>query len=663
MLAGALVLVITFLAPVGMVPTAAAQPGGESHAQGFTSGLPVPPVAAHGSVVPPSSGALPSRPRSSDDGGRVPSPNPSQGPSRGAADRASADPFATFDEELAAAGRDYDGFIVVLAEPTLLDQIRSLLTRGRPVDVIARGAERVVNAGGEVTADLEGLLTAVVADLTPEEARALIADPAVRWVSPNALVSLDARRVAVTSSHTFNDFFLWGPAVLDSRSSDWLALGGISYATYVGVRDRTYRYSSDGAGVDVFVVDSGVKASHPDLSGRVVAATEYPAIAGSSFPAGYFRADTLSGPDPVLGDDDCNGHGTHVAATIAGSYLGVARSARIVPVKVFPSCSRSAPFSTIIAGLDWIREKITAAPDRPYVVNMSLGGPATSVLDAAVEALIDLPVDGGVGVTVVVAAGNDNISASLVSPARVADAITVGALGNAECANIDCTAIFLYHNERAGYSNHGSAVDIMAPGSVTFSACVTPNAQGVDEGGNPATSACQTVTVDGVAIPVTPLNGTSMAAPHVAGLAARIVGDRFAADGTILTPAQVWATIQSSALTGVLDETYVSLVGSPNLTLNSLGIEPLPTDLQLPAVIACFGSSGPSSQLISGGVAPLSWSVTAGELPSTLAMSSVGRLTGSAGLSSGSVTLQVTDVFGRSVSRSFLTTSLPLGCP
>lgn len=658
MLAGSLVLVATLLVPMSAVSTAAAEP----RVQGIDVGPPTPSDATRRAMVPSPSGDLPLRPRTGDDGSQGPAEDPAQGPPRGAAERASADPYATFDEELAAAGSDYDGFIVVLAEPTLLDQIRSLLTLGRPVDVIARGARRVADAGGEVTADLEGLLTAVVADLTPAEARALIVDPAVRWVSPNALVTLDARRVAVTSSHTFTDFFLWGLAVLDSRSSAWLDPDDVAYLTYAGVRDRSYRYSSDGAGVDVFVVDSGVKASHPDLSGRVVAAAEYPAIAGSSFSAGYFRANTLSGPDPVLGDDDCNGHGTHVAATVGGSYLGVARSARIVPVKVFPGCGRSAPFSTIIEGLDWIREKVTAAPDRPYVVNMSLGGGANSALDAAVEALIDLPVDGGVGVTVVVAAGNDNISASLVSPARVADAITVGALGNAEAATGDCSGICFYHGERAGYSNHGSTVDIMAPGSVTFSACVTPNAQGGTEAA-PATSDCQTVTVDGVAIPVTPLNGTSMAAPHVAGLAARIVGDRFAADGTILTPAQVWSAIQSSALPDVLDETYVSLVGSPDLTLNSLGVEPLPTDLQLPAVVACFGSSGPSSQLISGGVAPLSWSVTAGALPPTLELSSAGRLTGSASLTSGSVTLQVTDVFGRSVSRVFLTTSLPLGCP
>ncbi|WP_203337175.1 S8 family peptidase [Nocardioides limicola] len=172
------------------------------------------------------------------------------------------------------------------------------------------------------------------------------------------------------------------------------------------------------------------------------------------------------------GTSDCNGHGTHVAGTVGGSTYGVAKSVTIVPVRVL-NCQGSGTNAGVIAGVDWV----TAHHDgRPAVANMSLGGGASSALDTAVTNSIQS------GVTYVVAAGNDNRNACNYSPARVAAALTVGATTSSDA--------------RASYSNYGSCLDIFAPGSSITSAWHT------------STTATNTIS------------GTSMAAPHVAGVAA-----------------------------------------------------------------------------------------------------------------------------------------------
>lgn len=171
------------------------------------------------------------------------------------------------------------------------------------------------------------------------------------------------------------------------------------------------------------------------------------------------------------GSEDCNGHGTHVAGTIGGKTYGVAKSVTLVPVRVL-DCNGSGTMSGVIAGVSWI----TTNAALPAVANMSLGGSASQSLDDAVSASISK------GITYVVAAGNENQDACNVSPARIKAAITVGATDR--------------YDNRASFSNYGSCVDVFAPGDGIKSAYHT---------GDSATAT---------------MSGTSMAAPHVAGVVA-----------------------------------------------------------------------------------------------------------------------------------------------
>lgn len=197
---------------------------------------------------------------------------------------------------------------------------------------------------------------------------------------------------------------------------------------------------------------------------------------------------------------DCNGHGTHVAGISAGSNFGVAKTATLIPVRVL-GCNGSGTYSGVIAGLDWIAANHPAGV--PAVVNMSLSGPASSSLDTAVNNLISR------GITVVVAAGNAAADACSYSPARVSAAITVAATSS--------------DDSRANYSNFGSCVDLFAPGTSITSAW--------NNG----------VTGSAVA------SGTSMAAPHVAGVIAR-----FLYLNPTATPAQVVSSLSQSATADVV---------------------------------------------------------------------------------------------------------------
>ena len=192
------------------------------------------------------------------------------------------------------------------------------------------------------------------------------------------------------------------------------------------------------------------------------------------------------------GVNDCNGHGTHVAGTIGGTIHGIAKDVTIHPVRVF-GCGNSTPLSTIIAGMNWV----AANQILPAVVNMSLGSGANTSVDAAAQALHNG------GATVVVAAGNSNADACGFSPARVPDMITVGSTTNTDT--------------RSSFSNWGTCLDWFAPGSNITSTWI---------GSNTATNT---------------ISGTSMAAPHVAGAAARYLQTYPAA-----TPAMVRAGLHNA---------------------------------------------------------------------------------------------------------------------
>ncbi|WP_224244417.1 S8 family peptidase [Hyalangium gracile] len=174
---------------------------------------------------------------------------------------------------------------------------------------------------------------------------------------------------------------------------------------------------------------------------------------------------------------DCNGHGTHVAGTVGGSTYGVAKDALLHAVRVL-GCSGSGSTAGVVAGIDWV----TNNKQLPAVANMSLGGGADRAMDDAVRRSV------AAGITYVLAAGNDNRDACGSSPARAAEGITVGATTNSD--------------GRASFSNYGGCVDIFAPGHNITSAWHT------DDGANKT------------------ISGTSMAAPHVAGMVALYLGTR-----------------------------------------------------------------------------------------------------------------------------------------
>jgi subtilisin family serine protease len=209
---------------------------------------------------------------------------------------------------------------------------------------------------------------------------------------------------------------------------------------------------------------------------------------------------------------DCNGHGTHVAGTVGGSVYGVAKSVTLKAVRVL-NCSGSGTNSGVIAGVNWVASHHAAGA--PAVANMSLGGSISSALDTAVNNAIND------GVTFAIAAGNSNRNACNYSPARVAAAITVGATTSTDA--------------RASYSNYGSCLDLFAPGSSITSAWYTSN------------TATNTIS------------GTSMATPHVAGVAALYLQGNPGA-----SPASVRDAIVNNATSGKVTKPGTS---SPNRLL------------------------------------------------------------------------------------------------
>ncbi|KAJ8050793.1 hypothetical protein HOLleu_04130 [Holothuria leucospilota] len=189
--------------------------------------------------------------------------------------------------------------------------------------------------------------------------------------------------------------------------------------------DDNFNPRGTGAGVHVYVIDTGIRETHNDFGGRAFKGT-----------------DTCHEPN---GGDDCHGHGTHCAGTVGGGTYGVATSASLYGVRVL-NCQGSGYKSNTIAGMDWVK----ANRVDPAVVSMSLGGSASTAQD---DAVAELDAD---GVIVIVAAGNDDADACNGSPSRAPKAFTVGATDNSDA--------------RASYSNYGTCVNIFAPGTSITSA-------------------------------------------------------------------------------------------------------------------------------------------------------------------------------------------------
>ena len=330
----------------------------------------------------------------------------------------------------------------------------------------AQGKSVIAEHGGKVKRTYTAALNGYSAKMSEKEAKELAADPAVDKVYANHTFKATGEQADPPS---------WG---LDRIDTPELNL------------DKKYTYpDSAGEGATAYVIDTGVDLKHEDFGGRAT-----------------------SGTDAVDNDDDATdeqGHGTHVASTIAGEKFGVAKKANIVAVRVLDA-NGSGTTEQVVAGIDWVTKNAKA----PSVANMSLGGPEDEALDTAVQNSIKA------GIPYALAAGNDGADASTQSPARVKEAITVGATDNTDA--------------QADFSNYGEVLDLYAPGV---------DIVGAGMGGGDAT-----------------MSGTSMASPHAAGVAALYV-----ADNKDATPDAVTKALTDGASKDVVGNPGQ---GSPNLLLN-----------------------------------------------------------------------------------------------
>ncbi|WCN82608.1 S8 family serine peptidase [Micromonospora sp. LH3U1] len=319
-------------------------------------------------------------------------------------------------QSVADKGAIKDSYIVVLKD-----------TKAKPAEVDASAKSLSTRYGGAVSHTYTRSIRGYAARMNAAQAKKLATSSEVAYVEQNRKVSKSDTQLNTPS---------WG---LDRLDQIFAPL------------NKRYTYPNTASNVHAYVIDTGIRISHQEFGGR------------ASY--GYDFVDN----DAVA--DDCDGHGTHVAGTVGGTNYGVAKAVKLVAVRVL-DCEGSGTYAGVLSGIDWV----TTNAIKPAVANMSLGGGASSAIDAAVEASISS------GVTYAVAAGNSNDDACLESPARAASAITVGATDEVDF--------------RAFFSNYGTCVDIHAPGHNIPSSVASSD----------------TATAK--------YSGTSMASPHVAGAAA-----------------------------------------------------------------------------------------------------------------------------------------------
>ena len=357
--------------------------------------------------------------------------------------------------------------------------------------------------------------------------------------------SFPTQTSAVPNFGSPNDGVPWGLDRLDQRTP---------ISSVAAQRSYTYSSGSTGAGVTVYVVDSGVQANHADFGGRVANGWSYRAdsAALSSYrssrsqysinPANgiapcantydfdnggatyqrQFDPAVFDGPSSIVANDfgttDNDGHGTHVAGIVAGTLAGVAKGATIVPVRVLDSCGAGTE-TMIVNGLNWIVQRHTAGTKA--VVNLSLGFESiVSSVDSLITQMINK------GMLVVAAAGNSGTSSCGTTPAGTPGTFSIGAT---YAQNVNGSFV----DKEVSFSNYGDCVDLFAPGTQI----VSPWAH------------LQEVNSSVVASPFVSISGTSMAAPHVSGVLARYlhsVSLPVNANATVSSDAWAWTQLQAT---------------------------------------------------------------------------------------------------------------------
>jgi len=358
------------------------------------------------------------------------------------------------------------------------DRYFVVFRQGTP-NVPSLATELVTRFGGSIRYVYRDALQGFSAALPTSAVDAIRKHPAVEYVQQIELGKFRLHDHIKQSSAT------WGIDRIDQRA---LPLSG------------NYFYSGMGAGVRVYIVDSGIQTNHSGFGGR----------------ASVFL-DTR--PEDGRNGQDCNGHGTHVAGTVGSTTYGVAKGVTLLAVRVGVRCSDTVDVEGLVNGID----SITGTSQRPAIANLSLGGRADTTLDRAVNNSINA------GIVYVVSAGNNGGDACNLSPARVPSVITVAATDNTDTRGGD----FFW------LSNFGSCVDLFAPGKNITSLWLNGGTRTI--------------------------SGTSMAAPHVSGVAALYMQRRQTA-----TPDQVWSAISSRTTPDVVIDAGTD---SPNRLLHSEFVE------------------------------------------------------------------------------------------
>jgi subtilisin family serine protease len=340
-----------------------------------------------------------------------------------------------------------------------------VLRDGDRAGVSATTASLAASVNARIKDQWQDALQGFVATMSDDAAEQLRRRPEVQIVERDAPVHASATQLNAPS---------WGLRRIDDRFLP---------------NDANYTYNKTGAGVHIYIIDTGIRPTHNDFIGRV--------LPGFSVIAG--------------GIADCNGHGTHVAGTAAGTRYGVAKQAWIHPVRVL-NCAGSGTIAGVIAGVNWVRINRVL----PAVANLSLGGGFSAALNAAVNNLVAAG-----NVATAVAAGNSGVNACTQSPSSAVNAVIVGATQS--------------NDVRPAWSNFGPCLDLFAPGVSITSDWFTSNA---------ATAV---------------LSGTSMASPHVAGTLALV---------RQWAPAASAIAVQSNVIVNATPGIVVGVgAGSPNRLL------------------------------------------------------------------------------------------------